>query len=101
MPNPQKARSRYLKSMREAPPAQSSLGKYLAWMGQENPDGAEKLTNDLTQVFTTEEGLRVLKMMENSVLLAGVPDGAPDSALREMNAVRNFVLEIRRIVSHG
>jgi hypothetical protein len=94
-------KDRYLEDMRADHPVQSYLTAHLGWMRSENPEGAEKLTADIAKVFTTEEGLRVMKLMEKSVLFAGVSNGASDSALREINAVRNFVLEIRRIVSNG
>jgi hypothetical protein len=101
MPNQKKLKSRFLQDMQDSTPVQSYLTPHLAWMRQENPEGAEQLTADVIETFTTPEGLRVLKLMEKSVLFAGVSNGAPDSALREINAVRNFVLEIRRIVSNG
>tara|TARA_R110000796_G_scaffold15155_3_gene48693 strand:+ start:329 stop:637 length:309 start_codon:yes stop_codon:yes gene_type:complete len=81
-----------------------SIGRYLAWMRNEGDDGpgaAESLENDIAKVFSTDEGLRVLILMEKAILLSSVPDGADDRALRETNAVRNFVLEIRRYVTHG
>ena len=96
-----KAPSKFIKSMQGEAPVQSYISAHLNWMRGENPDGAENLHADIMETFTSEGGLRVLKLMEKSVLFAGVPNGAPDSALREINAVRNFVLEIRRLVSNG
>lgn len=96
-----RAKAQYLQGMTQERGAHSFLGKYLAWMGSENPEGADELRDVLHSVFTTDDGLKALIFMERSVLYVGVPDGAPDGALRELNAVRNFVLEIRRIVSHG
>lgn len=95
------SKDRFLQDMQGDRPVQSYLTAHLAWMRAENPEGAEKLSADIAKTFTTEEGLRVMKLMEKSVLFAGVQNGASDSALREINAVRNFVLEIRRIVSNG
>lgn len=97
----QKAKSAFLAEMRQEAPVQSYLSAHLNWMRGENPEGAEQLHADIIETFTTEKGLRVLKLMEKSVLYAGAPNGSSDGALREMNAVRNFVLEIRRLVSHG
>ena len=77
------------------------IGRYLAWMRGENPRGAESLEADLIDIFSSEKGLRVLKLLEKSVLNAPMPDGSSDCALREFNAVRNHVLEIRRIVANG
>lgn len=94
-------RSKYITEMRAERPVQSYLGAHLAWMRGENPEGAEALEDDLKEVFSSDEGLRVLKLLEKSVLFAGVPNGSSDGALREINAVRNFVLEIRRYVAHG
>ncbi|WP_120636029.1 hypothetical protein [Ruegeria sp. EL01] len=95
------AKTKFLRDMRDEAPVQSYLATHLNWMREENPDGAEQLHADIIETFTTEQGLRVLKLLEKSVLYAGVPNGSSDGALREMNAVRNFVLEIRRLVSHG
>lgn len=77
------------------------IGRYLAAMRKENPEGSEMLEADIVETFTTDEGLRVLLMLEKAVLLSSVPDGSDDRALREKNAVANFVLEIRRLVAHG
>lgn len=82
-------------------PAPGFLQEYLAWMRSENPAGADRLEDDLRTVFTTDEGLRVLKLFEKSTVKRPLSNGAPDSALREINAVRNFILEIERIVAHG
>lgn len=96
-----RAKAKFIEEMRREMPVQSYLGQYLVWLNSENPEGAELLKEDLRKTFHTEEGLRVLKMLEKSVLHVGVPNGASDGALREMNAVRNFVLEIRRLVANG
>lgn len=99
-----KVRDRYLEGMKGDRSPTSAIGRYLAYMRSEGDEGAvnaDELSNDLVKTFTTPEGLKVLMMMEKSVLYTGVSDGSPDSALREANAVRNFVLEIRRIVSNG
>lgn len=89
------------KRLADEMPVQSMLGTYLRWMRSENPQGAASLEADLAEVFSTDAGVRVMIMLEKSTLLAGVSNGASDSALREANAVRNFVLEIRRLVSNG
>lgn len=94
-------RKKVLEDMRKERPVRSGLSDYLHWMREENPEGAEALEDDLRTVFRTEEGLRVLKLLEKSTLYQGIPNGSPDSALRESNAVRNFILEIRRYVAHG
>lgn len=80
------------------------IGRYLAWIsgdGEDGPAASETLQQDIATVFSTDEGLRVLILMEKAVILSSVPDGSDDRALRENNAVRNFVLEIRRYVTHG
>lgn len=92
------------KQMRGERSSVGFIGKYLAWMslqGEEGPPSAEGLEADLAKTFTTPEGLRVLKLLEKSVLFSSIPDGSDDRALREKNAVSNFVLEIRRYVTHG
>lgn len=94
-------RDRLFADMRREGPTQGYLSAYLTWVRQEQPESAEFLEADLIETFSTEEGLRVLKLFEKSVLSVALPGGADDRALRELNAVRNFVLEIRRIVSHG
>jgi len=96
-----KAKDKFLGDMRQEMPIQSHLSDYLNWMRGEDANSAEQLHADIIATFTTQEGLRVLKLMEKSVLNSGAPNGSSDSALREANAVRNFVLEIRRLVSHG
>ncbi len=98
------AKDRFLHSMRQEGVAHSPLSQYLSWLRSQGEDGAvaaETLEADLIECFTDDVGLRVLKLFEKSVLLLPVPNGSSDGALREMNAVRNFVHEIRRIVSHG
>lgn len=95
------AKARMMAEMKQEAPVQAHIGTYLNWLRAENAAGADSLEADIVETFTTETGLRVLKLMEKSVLYAGVPNGAPESALREVNAVRNFVLEIRRLVSNG
>ena len=96
-----KARSAVLSNMRQNVSAPGYVSRYLAVMRRENPEGAELLESDIVKVFHSEEGLRVLKLLEKSTLKTSVPDGSDDRALRESNAVRNFVLELERIVSHG
>lgn len=98
------ARNRFIAEMQREMPTLSPLGEYLTWMrqqGQEGADAAEILEADLIETFKTDFGLRVLKLFEKSVIDRGLPNGADERALREMNAVRNFVMEIRRIVSNG
>jgi hypothetical protein len=94
------ARAAMIRDMRMDRPAHSLLTGYIGFVRSQDPEAAQRLEADLVETFTTDEGLRVLKLFEKAVLLTGVQNGTPDSALREMNAVRNFVLEIRRLVSH-
>ena len=89
------------KDLQKELPSNGFLHLYLNMMRNENAEGAEELMADVIDIFSTEEGLRVLKLFEKSVLHTGVPNGSSDGALRELNAVRNFVLEIRNIVAHG
>lgn len=96
-----KPRDKYKSDMQNEAPTHSMLSVYLNWMRSENPESAASLEADMAETFTTEQGLRVLKLLEKSVLFAGIPNGSSDSALREANAVRNFVLEIRRFVARG
>lgn len=77
------------------------IGRYLSDFRAKNAEGADSLEADIAELFSSEMGLRVLILLEKSTLFVGAPDGAPDSALREHNAVRNLVLEIRRYVAHG
>lgn len=95
------ARSAMLKDMRREAPVMSMLDVYLNWLRSEDPAVSDALEADLIDIFTSEEGLRVLKMLEKAVIFAGIPNGAAEGALREANAVRNFVLNIRRIVGNG
>lgn len=94
----------YLQEMRLDNTALSYISGYLNDIrsrGEEGPDIAASLEADMIECFTTEAGLKVLKLFEKAVLLSAPKANAPDSALREMNAVRSFVLEIRRIVANG
>lgn len=95
------AKHKLLADLRKEMPAPGFLSSYLAWMRTENPEGADLLEADLAEIFSDEKGLRVLKLMEKSILNRVEKLGASDSALREINAVRNFVAEIRRYVAHG
>lgn len=94
-------RAAMLVDMRREAPVLSMLDVYLNWLRSEDPAYADALEADMIDIFTSEEGLRVLKLLEKSVLFAGIQNGSPDGALREANAVRNFVLNIRRIVGNG
>lgn len=87
--------------MKREQPAHGPVSGYLNWLRSEDPASAEGLEADIAICFGTDEGLRVLKMLEKAVLHAAQPLGAPDGALRELNAQRNLVLEIRRYVAHG
>lgn len=79
----------------------SYIGKYLAALRDNNPDGAEQLARDIYDIFSTEQGLRVLILFEKAVLHLGMPEGADPRALQEWNGARNFNLELRRLVAHG
>lgn len=76
-------------------------GGYLTeYMATRSPEGREQAEADLVQVFTSEEGLRVLNLMRIAVSLRCDPLGADDRALRETNAIRNFVAELTRIATN-
>lgn len=98
---PHEARQRLKHGLQRQMPVTSPLSAYLNWMRQEHAEEAEGLEVDIAEAFTSETGLRVLKLLEKSVLKASQPNGSSDSALREFNAVRNFVLDIERIVSNA
>lgn len=98
------AKKRYLDDMKKEMSCHSPLGEYLVHLRSMSAEGGETadfLEADLIETFQTEAGLRVLKLMEKAVLFRGVPNGSSEGALREINAVRNFVMEIRRLVSNG
>jgi hypothetical protein len=98
-------RSNYLKSVQKDPVAPlSQIGRYLnevRSMGQEGAEAAALIEADLIETFTSETGLRVLIMLEKAVLHVALPPGSSEGALREINAQRNLVLEIRRLVANG
>ena len=96
-----KARAAFKADMRKEMPMPGYLAAYLAWMRKEDPKAADMLETDLVTLMSSEIGLRVMKLFEKSVLNFPMPNGADDCALREFSAVRNFVLEIRRIDAHG
>lgn len=98
------AKRKYIDRMKQDMSPIGSKGfitEYLAAMRQANPEGADLLEADLVEILSSEKGLRVLKLLENSVLLRSIPVEASGRALRSHNAVRQFVLEIRRIVAHA
>lgn len=95
------ANEAFLHDMRRDAFGASYLTSYLAELSQKDQRGADDLLACVVTLFRTDDGLMVLKLMEKAVLHAAVPMGAGDSALREFNAVRNFVLEIRRLVANG
>ena len=98
-------RSKYIKGMQADPVSPTSqVGHYLnslRGMGQEQAESADLMVADLIETFTTESGLRVLLMLEKSVLHVALPPGSSEGALREINAQRNLVLELRRLVAYG
>lgn len=99
------ARRRFKGEMRTEVFRDSPLDEYLHFLrsqhGDEGSQAADIHDADLHEIFTTEAGLRVLKLFEKAVLHAPQPLGSSEGTLREMNAIRNFVLNIRRIVAHG
>ena len=98
------AQARYLEDMRSPVSVLSPLCLYLNALRGDGPEGAkvaDMLEADLIETFTTESGLRTLRLFEKSILLSSQPNGSADSALRETNAVRNFILELRRLVSNA
>lgn len=98
--DPLTARREMMERMKADAIGNSMLGAYLAEMQRRNPEGADLLMADLAATFSTEEGVRVLILLENAILKSALPNGSSDSALREANALRNFVLEIRRIIAN-
>lgn len=101
----QKHRQRKIDQMKlEAVAPPSEITAYLNHLRGEGPDGvemAEELTAIMVDLFQTENGIKFLIMLEKAVLLSGISNGMSDSALRERNAVRNFVLNLRSIVANG
>ncbi len=94
-------KQKLMKRMQREKSSPSELTRYLAFIRQEYPEEAEQLEADLIQLFTSELGVKVLILLTKATVEMSVPNGADDRALREINAVRNFVLDIRRIVAHG
>lgn len=80
---------------------QGFMGAYLQRLRAEQPEAADSLEADLEELFSTDQGLRVLKLFEKAVVFYAFPPGENDCALRELNAVQHFVLEIRRFVANG
>ena len=90
--------------MRQQPDGTSAITEYLNWMrsqGDEGAEAADLLHADIQETFKSETGLRVLILMEKSVNNRVLPDGSSEGALREHNAIRNFVHDLRRNVAHG
>ena len=101
MPSLSSARKKFTEDMRREMPSLGFIGDYLNWIRNEDPVASDRLEADLVATFTSPEGLRVLKLFEKSILYRPIPDGVSDCALREANAVRNLILEIRRLVSNA
>ena len=94
--------SRYLKGMTESlPKGSGALSGYIAELSNISPDLSDQALEITHNALTSDNGLKLLKLLENSILLSSPPNGVSDSALREMNAVRNFVLELRRLATNG
>lgn len=96
-----KARDAFLSDIKKEKSYPGLIGGYLAWFRQNDPEAAASLEADIIQTFTSEEGLRVLKLLEKAVLMVALDQDASVGALQQLNANRNLVLEIRRIVANG
>lgn len=94
------AAARFLRDMRKdgEPRSVPSLVSYLAYF-EENE--REQLIADFQETFTTETGLRCLMAMEKAILMVSFNAHISDGALREWKGARDFVLELRRLVSNG
>lgn len=93
-----------LSRMRDEIPGDGPITDYLRVLraqGDESASSAEELTKIIVRLFQSSDGIKFLILLEKAVLLSGPPNGCSDSALREANAVRNFVTDLRRIVAHG
>ena len=80
------AKDRYLSQMRDEQISLSRLSMHLNALrgrGQIGAEAADQLEADLYETFGSESGLRVMKLMEKSVLHLGLPSSCSDSALRE------------------
>ena len=101
---PQTPRERALAQMRQSRANSAALNGYLAHLRTLGPEGvaaAEENEKNLVDLFSSDLGIKVLIFLQKSVLESSLPPDANDSALREHNGVRNFVLELRSIVAHG
>lgn len=96
-----KIRSKFHEDIKQERSPPGKLTSYLAFVAQENPEGAELLRSDLKKVFGTIEGLRVLKAFEKALVTSALPLDASDRALLADNTLRNFSLELRSIVANG
>lgn len=98
-----RAGAAYRKKMREHDHvAMSPLTAHLNYLRNTDEGAAiaDELTATLRKCFATDDGIKSLMLLEKSVLVSCVPNGSSDSALREMNAARNLVLDLRRIASN-
>lgn len=93
------AAARFLREM-QADPAKVQVPDLTTYLAGRSPEERDSLMADIAETFTSETGLRVLKLMEKAILIAALPASASESALREHNATKRFVLEIRRIVAN-
>lgn len=79
----------------------SPISLFLAKMAEDQPKEAELLRQDIQQIFGTEQGARVLILLKNAVLMASLPAEASDRALREHNAQKTLINDLRRIVANA
>ncbi len=86
-------------AMSETPP--NVLTSFLGHLREAEPALADRYFADIHACFATEEGTRVMELLEKAVLLTPEPPGCSDRALREKNGQRLLIAEIRRIVKHS
>lgn len=98
--NRQKVRDR-LKQKLGFNPTVSPISAYLAQLRVENPDGADKIVAGMIDIFTSENGRKFMNLLDISILQISLNPEVSDRALREHNAHRNLVNDLRRIISNG
>lgn len=82
-------------------PVHSPLSAHLAHLQAKNPKGAAQIRAIIIDLFTSDNGLKFMNLLDIAVLQISLEPGVSDSALRELNAQRNFVNDLRRIIAYG
>lgn len=78
-----------------------ALTVFLAQLGKVNPKAQAVYAEALNNFAKTDDGSKVMELLEKAVLLSSPPPGCSDCALRELHGQRLLISEIRRYAIYG